>query len=742
MQETLEEILKFNYPQTKFKLSKDHFTCLKGTWGCGKSRAALMTANDECETYPNNLYLVMRKEWVDLRDSTLHDWNDWIGRKVNGEKNVVYENGSILMFRHGDDLDALKNINLGGCLMVQAEEMSEDDLWFINGRLRRKEGTRQLRLECNYDGHNWIYRLFNEKKSSDGTKFEGNLITTNTFDNEENLPPDYIPNLKRLPKKLRDRYLYGSDADMEGLVWDEFSPRHIIDPFYVPEGWKKIYALDHGFTNPTAVLFFAIDYDDVMYCYDEHYESGKPISYHASKIKERTGLENARKLADPSIFSKNQSKEGSIYSIADEYRDYGIVLNPAENNQLAGINRVNEYFKQDKLFIFKNCINTIREVSNWKWKKLRPMQLAVKNTPDEPMDKDDHTCLVGNSKILMGNKSQKKLQDVKIGEYVQTSNGVQRVVDSRLTKENAEIYKLKLSDGRELYGTGNHPVYTNNGKKRLDCMRYGDIIKTWNQYTLTEENIIGTDIITPRVVEKNASILMCGCSIMGQFLRTVLSTIKMVMQEIITLLTLNFKREEVVTVTPHGILNYVYKTRNIENGIKNCWNKYVHSLKSGMLLKKDACGIANIQKKYGQLKSLRREYVQTVGKHSKDLLGQNTATITVNQHIGENLKKIWNNVFVLSAKRLLQSINTLLKRPVHVLAVEGHNPKQNVYNLTVENSHTYYANGILVSNCDTLRYTCMSRTSKPDMTIVKTVNPESAWGRAEAIRNRKAQFVH
>ena len=64
---------------------------------------------------------------VDLRDSTLHDWKDWIGRPINGEKNVIYPNGSILMFRHGDDLDALKNINLGGCLMVQAEEMDEDD---------------------------------------------------------------------------------------------------------------------------------------------------------------------------------------------------------------------------------------------------------------------------------------------------------------------------------------------------------------------------------------------------------------------------------------------------------------------------------------------------------------------------------------------------------------------------------------------------------------------------------------
>jgi phage terminase large subunit len=57
---------------------------------------------------------------------------------------------------------------------------------------------------------------------------------------------------------------------------------------------------------------------------------------------------------------------------------------------LSGINKVNEYFKQDKIKIFRNCENTIREIENWKWRKLKPG--IMKNEPDEPMDKDDHCC--------------------------------------------------------------------------------------------------------------------------------------------------------------------------------------------------------------------------------------------------------------------------------------------------------------------------------------------------------------
>jgi hypothetical protein len=620
---TLE--LELNYPQDKFIFSKDKFVCIKGTWRCGKSMAGLIAANKECEENPNNLYLVIRKEWVDLRDSTLRDWGRWIGRPIDGNKDVIYENGSILMFRHGDDINSLKNTTLGGALMVQAEEMSEEDFWFLKGRLSRMEGTNQLRLDCNYDGHNWIYNLFNLQKI-------GTLILTNTFDNEKNLPADYIPGLKLLPKRLQDRFLYGSDAEMEGLVYDEFSEgRHVIEPFAIPEGWKKDLCVDHGLRNPTAVLWYAVDYDgnvicvspetrlltsgldwikagdvqegdelvgfdenvpetkkrrwkssivekvdrifqpsytlylsngeklncssnhqwlmedlggrrkwiktkdirigwkflkvshtweyddsygsgylsaafdgegnlccnkkkrfvmsfvqkdnvmlhqvkqeldkrgirygiyerpgnmrsihitrkkDVIKllglikpkrlmtkfkvdwlggihafemphlvkkefvgikevvsmktssgtyiaegyashnCYDEHYEAGKPVSYHSGEIKRRGLLKG---ICDPSLFNKNQSKGNYIYSIADEYRDYGIILSPAYRSQEeATINRVNEWFKADKIKIFKNCVNTIDEVCTWKWKALKPG--VVRNDPEEPVDYKNHCC--------------------------------------------------------------------------------------------------------------------------------------------------------------------------------------------------------------------------------------------------------------------------------------------------------------------------------------------------------------
>lgn len=367
--------LYLNYPQSKFKLSKDHFTCIKGTWGCGKSRIALMIANDACEEYPKNLYLIIRKEWVDLRDSTLHDWSDWIGRPINGDKNVIYPNGSVLMFRHGEDLDALKNINLGGCLMVQAEEMSEDDFWFVNGRLRRMEGTRQLHLECNYNGHNWIYQLFNQKKLTEGSPFQGALITTNTFDNEKNLPPDYIPNLKRLPKKLQDRFLYGSDADMEGQIWEMWSEeKHVIKPFTIPDDWERFTVSDTPVASGVlAVTWWAVDDNGTCYIYDEYQEDNRLISQHCESLLLRTGKNKIRQwIADTSAFNKTREKEGQLYSVADEFADYGIILTRAEKDVYAGINRVGEYLEKGKLKIFSNCTLVRDKIPQYRWANLKP----------------------------------------------------------------------------------------------------------------------------------------------------------------------------------------------------------------------------------------------------------------------------------------------------------------------------------------------------------------------------------
>ena len=70
--------------------------------------------------------------------------------------------------------------------------------------------------------------------------------------------------------------------------------------------------------------------------------------------------------------------------MSELFYDYGILVNPYVNKDLfSGINRVKSYFKnannERKLFIFKTCVNLIREIKGYFW-----------GNADVPIKKDDH----------------------------------------------------------------------------------------------------------------------------------------------------------------------------------------------------------------------------------------------------------------------------------------------------------------------------------------------------------------
>ena len=357
-----------------------------GAWGAGKTTALCIWAKTRADIN-DNLVLIGRKTYDELRDTTQTEFFNLFPALVpyhNKNENATYlPNKTTILWRHLDEWHKLANLNLGAFAIDQAEEIDEQCFIALQGRLRRKVKARQSFIAFNPEGHNWIWKLFKENSST-----TNHLIETTSFDNPY-LPEDYFERLKLLPENVIKRYVFGSWTAFEGLVYQDFIESEcVINPIEIPQTWEKGFVLDHGFRNPTAVLWYAVDFDGTIYIFDEHYEAEKPISFHADEIKKRNMLIG---LCDPSIFNKTMSKGSYIYSIADEYRDNGISLNPAYRSQEdASINRVNSNFKSGRLKIFKNCVHTIDECSTWKWKSVKPSY--DRNIPEEPEDKGNHTC--------------------------------------------------------------------------------------------------------------------------------------------------------------------------------------------------------------------------------------------------------------------------------------------------------------------------------------------------------------
>ena len=183
---------------------------------------------------------------------------------------------------------------------------------------------------------------------------------------------------------------YGKFMSVGGLVYPEFDENvHVVEPFSVPIDWYDTISIDPGLNNPLSAHWYACDFDGNVYVVAEHFDKGKDVGYHARKIKEissqlgwhyaQNGMLNA--LIDSAA---SQRTLASSKSVVDLFYDEGILVNPKVNKDLfSGISVVKRYLKdgngQPHLFIFKTCVNLIKELKSYWWGK-----------EDVPIKKDDH----------------------------------------------------------------------------------------------------------------------------------------------------------------------------------------------------------------------------------------------------------------------------------------------------------------------------------------------------------------
>ncbi len=180
---------------------------------------------------------------------------------------------------------------------------------------------------------------------------------------------------------------YGLFQSDTGPVYSEFDENvHVIEPFAVPADWQDNISIDPGLKNPLSCHFYAVDFDDNVYVVAEHYERGLSVEEHSKMIKslaEKIGWHKGLNGRLSAIIDSaaNQRTLSGVKSVAELFYENGITVNTNVNKDLfTGISRVKSYLKNNKLYIFKNCVNLIREIKAYRWGK-----------EDVPIKKDDHS---------------------------------------------------------------------------------------------------------------------------------------------------------------------------------------------------------------------------------------------------------------------------------------------------------------------------------------------------------------
>ena len=192
----------------------------------------------------------------------------------------------------------------------------------------------------------------------------------------------------------------GKFVQIGGLIYKQFGPRHIIPSLYhsgrweqVKKTWQFVLGMDHGFNNPTCWLWAALSPDGKIIIFDEHYESGQIVSYHAEVVKQKNrlyGIEPIYMVGDPSIRNTDPITATSVHI---EYVEAGVPIVLGNNDVRAGINAVASLLEKDQLFITANCEHTLKEIARYRWAMWSSKRMREnRNVKEEPHKKDDHAC--------------------------------------------------------------------------------------------------------------------------------------------------------------------------------------------------------------------------------------------------------------------------------------------------------------------------------------------------------------
>lgn len=364
---TVSVDLSRNQIQRDFMACNSRFQNFSGGFGSGKTTACCLKGQILSRLFPNNMGVICRKTYPDLRDTTRKTFleilpEDSVKNWKESENALTLKNNSMILFRHFENGTVKVGSSIGWFFIDQAEEAEETIFSALVGRLRRAVPRHIGMMAMNPNGQDWQWKLFVRQKREDYAHFD-----STSYDNKDNLPPNYIQDMLDLyPPEWIERFIFGKWNKMSGLIYHEFDEaRHLIEPFDIPGAYARARGLDWGVDAPATCSFVAMSPEGKYYVYDEYGDSEKTAEEHADAIGVLSRLHSFRgSILDSTAFAKGSD----LKSVADKYRAKGLHCLPATKDLHASILFVKHLLKTERLFFFKGRTDkTVIEMKSWKW---------------------------------------------------------------------------------------------------------------------------------------------------------------------------------------------------------------------------------------------------------------------------------------------------------------------------------------------------------------------------------------
>jgi intein/homing endonuclease len=395
-------------------------------------------------------------------------------------------------------------------------------------------------------------------------------------------------------------------------------------------------------------------------------------------------------------------------------------------------------------------------------------------------DWSSHGCLVAGTKVST-TEGDKNIEDIREGEFILLGDTPAKVLKAGKVKDSKTLV-ITLSTGEQIECTPDHGIFTHRGVVPADELCYNDIVttkedKAWihllkNTTKLRDEVLFVTKVLNTgfgkregslfhRLVESRLCYIKC-CIGLGIAPKKLIPWMEIL--EILIQVTGQIEKEEQVesqaqteniesglekdfikrTMATGGVRSTVRHTGIFGNKLTEIYQraitfiikmviKTITALRtwslsvpastlvctllqiSGLIVKKTNSKSAELGRKQRNGMPVQKEENGTQSTESRHglikLLLEKLAL-----YVEKNMKHIF-----------LAGLNSVEAPAKHVIDVKCSEKVKPVYDLTVENHHCYYANNILVSNCDSFRYLCQGIVAFIDSQAAKAskLQPEA-----------------
>ena len=333
-------------------------------------------------------YLVLRKVQRDCRKSV---WNEVIKQikkfklwnKVKTNKNelaITFPNGYQINFGGLDDRERIKSITpekgvVTDIWLEEATEFEEDDYKQLTKRLRgQSDKTKRITFSFNpIIKTHWIYQKFFDNWDESKKQYIDDrlsILKTTYKDNKFLTEDDIARLLDEDDDYYRDVYIHGNWGVLGNLIFTNWEVQDIDNK---RGKHRSVNGLDFGFSSDPATLIDA-EFDsrrNILYVFDEIYETGLTDPEFAEKIKKKIG--NERVICD-------SAEPKSIKQL----KNHGVNAIGAEKGP-GSIETSYRWLKGVKIILHPRCTNTKQELQVHKWQEDRNGNATTK-----PEDKNNH----------------------------------------------------------------------------------------------------------------------------------------------------------------------------------------------------------------------------------------------------------------------------------------------------------------------------------------------------------------